>query len=244
MIKGEWMGRIVKVKAGTKIYRTYRINDKYDYDKDQINIIIEALEFYRNESIVDRTSDYVVFDITINVNDSFEAISQLPDFNISDYDDNSLNAAGIFKITSLSKLLPREQFFYRWTREFKKDHGCGEHYHLMVIANHVAIADLMRLQQSISDLEGVKTVFISPRKLEDDDHRRTIHFHWLSRETDHVDGLNDAVYRYAYRTKLSQKIPNVRKSFDGTRELISLAPLNMRSYWLHQAKLRREQDAA
>jgi len=237
------MPRVVKVKAGTEFYKNYKINVKYEYDQKQLNKIIETLEFYRNRSLIDITSNYVVFDITINVNDSFEAISHLPDFNISDYDDNCLKAAGIFDICSLNNVLPRELFFYRWTREFKEDHGCGEHYHLMVIANHVAIADLMRLHQNIGELEGVKSVFISPRKLEDD-HRGNIHFHWLSCDNNHVDGLNDAVERYCYRAKLDQKINGIKRSFDGSRDLVPLKPLNKRFYWLHIAKLRKEQIAA
>ncbi len=201
-------------------YRNYNINDIYTYDQVQLDIIIDALEYYQELSEQDSTSDYVVFDITINIDETTK--SQL--FNGEYYDDGLEYVA--FNPNSLKKVLPAENYYYRWTREFKTNHGMGEHYHLMVIANHFPPSQLRTIQESVKNLDGVLTVFLSPRELEDDDPRGKIHFHWLNR--DGVDGIDDAVTRHCYRAKLDQKLDGMKRSFDGSREMKPLLPVSSR----------------
>lgn len=204
------------------VYKGYSINNKYDYDGKQLDIIIEALEYYKKQSISDVSSDYVVFEITINVNETTKS----PLFNPADYDDGYSDLSS-FNPNSLKSILPADQFFYRWTREYKDDHGMGEHYHLMIIANHFPLRDMRAIQQAVEKLDGVKTAFITPRLLQDDDHRNRVHFHWLSR--DGVDGIEDAVLRHCYRAKLDQKIDGMTRSFDGSRVLKPLIPISTRN---------------
>ena len=201
-------------------YRNYNINDIYTYDQVQLDIIIDALEYYQELSEQDSTSDYVVFDITINIDETTK--SQL--FNGEYYDDGLEYVA--FNPNSLKKVLPAENYYYRWTREFKTNHGMGEHYHLMVIANHFPPSQLRTIQEAVKNLDGVLTVFLSPRELEDDDPRGKIHFHWLNR--DGVDGIDDAVTRHCYRAKLDQKLDGMKRSFDGSREMKPLLPVSSR----------------
>ena len=201
-------------------YRNYNINDIYTYDQVQLDIIIDALEYYQELSEQDSTSDYVVFDITINIDETTK--SQL--FNGEYYDDGLEYVA--FNPNSLKKVLPAENYYYRWTREFKTNHGMGEHYHLMVIANHFPPSQLRTIQESVKNLDGVLTAFLSPRELEDDDPRGKIHFHWLNR--DGVDGIDDAVTRHCYRAKLDQKLDGMKRSFDGSREMKPLLPVSSR----------------
>lgn len=201
-------------------HRNYNINKKYTYDQDQLDIIIDALEYYQELSEQDSTSDYVVFDITINIDETTK--SQL--FNGEYYDDGLEYVA--FNPNSLKKVLPAENYYYRWTREFKTNHGMGEHYHLMVIANHFPPSQLRTIQESVKNLDGVLTAFLSPRELEDDDPRGKIHFHWLNR--DGVDGIDDAVTRHCYRAKLDQKLDGMKRSFDGSREMKPLLPVSSR----------------
>lgn len=201
-------------------YRNYNINDIYTYDQVQLDIIIDALEYYQELSEQDSTSDYVVFDITINIDETTK--SQL--FNGEHYDDGLEYVA--FNPNSLKQVLPAENYYYRWTREFKTNHGMGEHYHLMVIANHFPPSQLRTIQESVKNLDGVLTVFLSPRELEDDDPRGKIHFHWLNR--DGVDGIDDAVTRHCYRAKLDQKLDGMKRSFDGSREMKPLLPVSSR----------------
>lgn len=201
-------------------YRNYNINDIYTYDQVQLDIIIDALEYYQELSEQDSTSDYVVFDITINIDETTK--SQL--FMGEHYDDGLEYVA--FNPNSLKQVLPAENYYYRWTREFKTNHGMGEHYHLMVIANHFPPSQLRTIQESVKNLDGVLTVFLSPRDLEDDDPRGKIHFHWLNR--DGVDGIDDAVNRHCYRAKLEQKLKGMKRSFDGSREMKPLLPVSIR----------------
>ena len=201
-------------------HRNYNINKKYTYDQDQLDIIIDALEYYQELSEQDSTSDYVVFDITINIDETTK--SQL--FNGEYYDDGLEYVA--FNPNSLKKVLPAENYYYRWTREFKTKYGMGEHYHLMVIANHFPPSQLRTIQEAVKNLDGVLTVFLSPRELEDDDPRGKIHFHWLNR--DGVDGIDDAVTRHCYRAKLDQKLDGMKRSFDGSREMKPLLPVSSR----------------
>ena len=201
-------------------YRNYNINDIYTYDQVQLDIIIDALEYYQELSEQDSTSDYVVFDITINIDETTK--SQL--FMGEHYDDGLEYVA--FNPNSLKQVLPAENYYYRWTREFKTKYGMGEHYHLMVIANHFPPSQLRTIQESVKNLDGVLTVFLSPRDLEDDDPRGKIHFHWLNR--DGVDGIDDAVNRHCYRAKLEQKLKGMKRSFDGSREMKPLLPVSIR----------------
>lgn len=103
----------------------------------------------------------------------------------------------------------------------------GEHYHLMVIANHFPLRDMLTIQKAVADLQGVKTAFISARVLPKQDHRSKVHFHWLNR--DGVDGIEDAVYRHCYKAKLNQKLEWMKRSFDGSRELKPLIPISKRN---------------
>lgn len=220
------MPRTLTVKNESN-YMGYSIKDKYEYNEVQLIKIIEALEFYHKESLKDPSSNYVVFDITIKVNDTTAS----PYYDPTD-DDNGLQR--FFDVNDMKDILPDEHFFYRWTREWSKKNQ--EHYHFVVIANHVPKQDyLPRLQQTISELAGVKTAFISPRLLADDDHRGKLHFHWLNKASDDVDGLDDAVNRHSYKAKLDQKLKGVKRTFDGCRVLKPLLPLSKRLHSLSLA---------
>lgn len=201
-------------------YRNYNINERYTYDQVQLDIIIDALEYYKELSEQDSTSEYVAFDITINIDETTK--SQL--FMGEHYDDGFEYVA--FNPNSLKQVLPAENYYYRWTREFKTNHGMGEHYHLMVIANHFPPSQLRTIQEAVKNLDGVLTAFLSPRELKDDDPRGRIHFHWLTR--DGVDGIDDAVNRHCYRAKLDQKLDGMKRSFDGSREMKPLLPVSLR----------------
>lgn len=200
------------------------INSKYKYDKNQLDFIIRTLEYYRYLSTISSESDYVVFDITINIDET----SKSPYFNQSNFDDGSSYPAE-FQPNHLKSVLTSEYYFYRWTREFKESHGMGEHYHLMVIANHFPVTKLDELRRNVELLDGVKTAFISPRRLEDDDHRKMVHFHWLN-QTNSIDGIEDAITRHCYRAKLDQKLEYMTRSFDGCRDLKPLLPVSEVNY--------------
>ncbi|MEG0580347.1 MAG: hypothetical protein RR490_10570 [Niameybacter sp.] len=215
----------VKSISGVDAYKGYAIKEKYEYDVRQLDKIIEILEYYRELSLIDDMSDYVVFDITIKVHDT--PVS--PYFNPCDNDDGFTDS---FNVNDLKEILSEEHFFYRWTREWSQKNR--EHYHLIVIANHIPKSEYMAsLHQLISSVQGVKSVFISPRLLADDDHRRIIHFHWLNRDIDSVDGLNDAINRHSYKAKLDQKLDGIRRTFDGSRILKPLMPISKRLESLH-----------
>lgn len=208
-----------KVVSGLDIYRGYGIKDKYSYDANQLDTIINALEFYTEESERDKGSNYVVFDITIKVKDS----SASPYFDPMSFDDGYQDQ---FDINNLKTILPETHFYYRWTREWSKK--SQEHYHLMVIANHPAMTGFIEVRQkNIMSLTGVKSVFISPRLLDDSDHRGKIHFHWLNKDKHNRDGLADAINRFSYRAKLDQKIDGIKRTFDGSRKLKPLQPLSV-----------------
>lgn len=220
------MPRIREVKNQNN-YMGYAIKDKYSYNEVQLTKIIKALEYYHKESLKDTSSNYVVFDITIKVNDTAAS----PYYETLD-DDDGLQR--FFDVNDMKDILPDEHFFYRWTREWSKKNQ--EHYHFVVIANHVPKQGyLPKLQQTISNLVGVKAAFISPRLLADDDHRSCIHFHWLNKESDDMDGLNDAVNRHSYKAKLDQKLDGVKRTFDGCRVLKPLVPLSKRLHSLSLA---------
>jgi DNA polymerase II large subunit len=98
----------------------------------------------------------------------------------------------------------------------------------MVIANHPAMTGFIEVRQkNIMSLTGVKSVFISPRLLDDSDHRGKIHFHWLNKDKHNRDGLADAINRFSYRAKLDQKIDGIKRTFDGSRKLKPLQPLSV-----------------
>lgn len=220
------MPRTLVVK-NQSTYMGYSIKDKYEYNEAQLIKIIKALEFYHKESLEDPSSNYVTFDITIKVNDTTAS----PYYESLD-DDNGLQR--FFDVNDMKDILPDEHFFYRWTREWSKKNQ--EHYHFVVIANHVPKQDyLPKLQQTISNMVGVKTAFISPRLLADDDHREILHFHWLNKAPDDMDGLNDAVNRHSYKAKLDQKLDGVKRTFDGCRLLKPLVPLSKRLHSLSLA---------
>lgn len=223
---GGVMPRISTVKNQSN-YMGYLIKDKYAYNEVQLIKIIKALEFYHKESLIDLSSNYVAFDITIKVNDTTAS----PYYEPVD-DDNGLQQ--FFDVNDMKDLLPDEHFFYRWTREWSKKNK--EHYHFVVIANHVPRQDyLPKLQQDISNLVGVKSAYISPRLLADNDHRGCLHFHWLGKEPDAIDGLDDAVNRHSYKAKLDQKLDGVKRTFDGCRVLKPLVPLSKRLHSLSLA---------
>ena len=220
------MPRTLTVKNQSN-YMGYSIKDRYEYNEVQLIKIIKAFEFYRKESLKDPFSNYVVFDITIKVNDTTASPYYFP---IDD--DNGLQQ--FFDVNDMKDILPDEHFFYRWTREWSKKNQ--EHYHFVVIANHVPRQDYMpQLQQDISNWVGVKSAYISPRLLADDDHRGSLHFHWLNKAPDDMDGLNDAVNRHSYKAKLDQKLKGVKRTFDGCRVLKPLLPLSKRLHSLSLA---------
>ena len=206
------------VLSNVNIYRGYSIKDKYSYDQKQLDRIIDTLEFYKYESTRDPNSNYVVFDITIKVKNT----SSSPYFNPYNFDDGYID---YFNPNDLKVVLPDDYYFYRWTREWSEKNQ--EHYHLMVIANHPAKTGFIeRLHNDVASLTGVKSAFISPRLLSDDDHRSKIHFHWLSNSINERDGLRDCINRHSYRAKLDQKLDFAKRTFDGCRNLKPLLALS------------------
>ena len=202
-------------------YRNHSINDKYNYDKQQLDKIIDALEYYSDQCTLDTRKDYVVFDVTLKVTDT----SVSPYFDTTQYDDGSTP----FNSNDLKTIFPSEYYFYRWTREWSKK--SKEHYHVMVIVNTPAMTEYLKsIQQQISALNGVVNCYITPRLLPDDDHRKMIHFQWLKESNDDIDGLKDAVLRHCYKAKLDQKIDGVKRTFDGCRESKPLIPLSTYLY--------------
>ena len=79
------MPRVSKL-VKPKEFRGYAVNDKYTYDKDQLNTIVEALEYYCELNQTDPLSNYQVFDITINVEDDTSLSADMDDifFDASD----------------------------------------------------------------------------------------------------------------------------------------------------------------
>ena len=208
------MPRTVKLTNPTQ-YRGFKVNDKYSYDKDQLNKIVDALEFYHELSVKDPESNYMVFDITVNVEDHHVTSDDLDDVF---FDPSSLR----FNPSTIKEnVLTPDKFYFRWTREYKTDYGAGLHYHFMVIANNINRTKVMELHEQIEALDGVRSVFVSPRlgttnKL----------FHYLNQLGD--DGLDDAVTRHCYRAKLDQKLDGDLRTFDGSRVLKALLPSSPR----------------
>lgn len=207
------MPRTVKLIKPTE-YRGYKVNNKYDYAKDQLDKIIDALEFYHELSVKDPLSNYVVFDITVNVEDHNVTSDDLDDVF---FDPSSLR----FNPSTIKEnVLTPDKFYFRWTREYKTEYGAGLHYHFMVIANNINRSNVMDLCKQIKALDGVRNGYISNRE------ERTTPFHYLSQIGD--DGLNDAVLRHCYRAKLNQKLAGDLRSFDGSRGLKALLPSSPR----------------
>ena len=207
------MPRTVKLTNPTQ-YRGFKVNEKYNYDKDQLNKIVDALEFYHELSVKDPESNYMVFDITVNVEYHHVTSDDLDDVF---FDPSSLR----FNPSTIKKnVLKPDKFYLRWTREYKTDYGAGLHYHFMVIANNINRSKVMDLYKQIEALDGVRSVYISNRE------ERTTPFHYLSQIGD--DGLNDAVLRHSYRAKLNQKLAGDLRSFDGSRGLKALLPSSPR----------------
>jgi len=207
------MPRVVKL-TNPKEYRGYQVNDKYTYDKDQLNKIVDALEFYHELSLSDPSSNYMAFDITVNVEDHHVTSEDLDEVF---FDESSLR----FNPSAIKEnVLTPDKFYFRWTREYKDDYGAGLHYHLMVIANNISRTKVMELSEQIKALDGVRSVFISPRQ------NTKTPFHYLKQLGD--DGLDDAILRHCYRAKLDQKLEGDKRTFDGSRGLKALLPSSPR----------------
>lgn len=210
---------------GTSLfYKGYKINPSYNYDKRQLDKILDSLEYYFNLSKIHLTSNYVAFEITLNI----EETSKSPFFNPSDYDDG-LSELAFFDTNKLKKVFPIDSYFYLWTREFKTEYSTGEHYHFMVIANHISLEELKKKYKELLNIIGVKSVYIAPRLLPIDDPRTKAHFHYL-RQWDGVDGIKDAFLRYCYNAKVEQKISSLRRSFDGCRNLKPLKVISNKKF--------------
>jgi len=204
------MARRKYVYGTSLFYKGYSINPTYTYDQVQLDHIINALEFYNELSKTDSSSDYVAFEATLTIN---EILRKEIEKDSSNPDEILTN----FFINHLKKVFESKQYFYRWTREFKDSkNGSGQHFHLMVIANHMTIDKLYELKDGLEKLSGIKSSFMSPRLLNMNDPRKEkfIHFHRL-RDVNGVDGIKDAVLRYCYNSKIEQKIANDKRSFGG-----------------------------
>ncbi|WP_269915586.1 hypothetical protein [Acinetobacter sp. HY1485] len=224
-------------------YKGYKLNPKYSYDKQQLNTIIKALEYYSDLSSEDLNSNYMVFDVTIQL----EEPTTIND-DVFSCDDGGYEFLE-FNYNDLTKLLDRKHFYYRYSKEISPKYG--RHCHLMVIGNHVSLNFLLgKLKLDIENLDGVKTAYISPRKFNDDllvSHKspERKHFHYLKRSPDHKDGLNDCVFRMGYRAKVDQKPKYMTKnyrSFDGTRKLKPLLPRSEMSYNKSVARRKRAKN--
>lgn len=197
-----------------KSHKGYPVNDRYTYDEDQLNTIVEVLEYYHALSKTDPLSNYQVFDITINVED---------DRSLSvDMDDIFFNASLLrFNPSTIKEnVLTPDKYFFRWTREYKTQYGAGLHYHFMVIANNISRSKVMELQEKIEALDGVRSVYIANRP------NLKTPFHHL--KTTGENGLEDAILRHCYRAKLDQKLKGDRRTFDGSRKLKPLEPVSPR----------------
>lgn len=207
------MPRVVKLN-NPKEYRGFKVNDKYNYDKEQLNKIVDALEFYHELSVKDSESNYMVFDITVNVEDYHVTSEDLDDVF---FDPSSLR----FNPSTIQEnVLTPDKFYFRWTREYKTKYGAGLHYHFMVIANNINRSKVMELCDQIKELDGVRSVYCAPRQ------NAETPFHYLNRIGD--NGLDDAVLRHCYRAKLNQKLAGDLRTFDGSRGLKALLPSSPR----------------
>lgn len=207
------MPRVITLVNPTT-FKGYAVNDKYTYARPQLNKIITALEYYHDLSVSDPTSNYVVFDITINV--------EAPEFSSFDLDDVHFDASTLrFSPSKIKEsVLTPDHYYFRWTREYKDDFGAGLHYHFMVIANHISRNKVMELRDQIEALDGVRSVYIANRP------NLQTPFHHLKKNGD--DGFEDAVQRHCYKAKLDQKLEGDKRTFDGSRDLKPLLPVSPR----------------
>lgn len=208
-------------------YRGYPLKPKYRYNKQQLDHIIDALEYYQSLSrdtsnLSNLNSKYMVFDITIQ----FDKRITVNDHSLA-CDDGGFQE---FNFNDLTKVLDRDYFYYRYTKELSEKYG--NHCHLMVIGNHVPIQFLKDVQKNILELHGVRTAFVSPRKTSS---KAVEHFHYLNKEPFDQDGLYDCIERMSYRAKVDQKedLEETKlkyRSFDGTRKLKPLLPCSRMKY--------------
>lgn len=204
------MPRIKIIKDN--IYRGYSINPKYQYNQQQLDKVIEALEYYHDLSITNK-EQYVVFEATLNVNEAFNP-------------------------NDLKNVLPTNHFWYRWTREYKKDYGVGLHYHLMVIALAFPVKEWYPLQEKLESIDHIRTVYIAPRMKSKDfaTAKGKLHYHYLDQRGE--DGLDDAVTRHCYISKLDQKLDKDKRTFDGCRKLTPLLPVSDMKYYKYFVKVK------
>jgi hypothetical protein len=207
------MPRVITLVNPTT-FKGYAVNDKYTYDKDQLNTIVEVLEYYHDLGQTDTLSNYQVFDITINVEDHSSLFIDMDDVML---DSSSLR----FNPSKIKEnVLTPDKYFFRWTREYKTEYGAGLHYHFMVIANNISRNKVMELHEQLEALDGVRSVYIANRP------NAKTPFHNLKENG--KDGLEDAILRHCYRAKLDQKLEGDRRSFDGSRKLKPLEPVSPR----------------
>lgn len=209
------MPRVITLVNPTT-FKGYVVNDQYTYDKDQLNTIVEVLEYYHDLSVQDTLSNYQVFDITINVDeDEYEPKQTDLDDILLDKDLLRFNPSKIKE-----NVLTPDKYFFRWTREYKTKYGAGLHYHFMVIANNISRNKVMELHEQLEALDGVRSVYIANRS------NTNTPFHYLKKTG--KDGLEDAILRHCYRAKLDQKLEGDRHTFDGSRKLKPLEPVSPR----------------
>lgn len=208
------MPRVITLVNPTT-FKGYPVNNQYTYDKDQLNTIVEALEYYHDLSVQDPLSNYQVFDITVNVDeDEYEPKQTDLDDILLDKDLLRFNPSKIKE-----NVLTPDKYFFRWTREYKTKYGAGLHYHFMVIANNISRNKVMELQEQIEALDGVRSTWVAPRE------NLNTPFHYLRKTK---DGLEDAILRHCYRAKLDQKLEGDKHTFDGSRKLKPLEPVSPR----------------
>lgn len=141
-----------------KSYKGYAVNAKYSYDKNQLNTIVKALEYYHDLALTESLSNYQVFDITINVEDDSSLLMDMDDLL---FDSSALR----FNPSKVKEnVLTPDKYFFRWTREYKTEYGAGLHYHFMVIANNISRNKVMELHEQLEALDGVRSVYIANRQ--------------------------------------------------------------------------------
>lgn len=230
------MPRCKVIDGKSLFYKGYDLNVSYRYDEKQLSKILNALEGYHELSKTDSFSNYVAFEVTLNVDETLKS----PFFDPLYYDD-PCNELELFNINNLKSVFPSDSYFYLWTREFKTEYCTGEHYHLMVIANHMSKTELFNKRDELENLTGVKSAFIAPRVLDKNDPRtHKVYFHFL-RESVGADGIRDAFSRYCYNAKIDQKIESFNRSFDGCRKLSPLNVISKRHATLFKSKLREKE---
>lgn len=235
------MARRKYVYGTSLFYRGYAINPDYTYDQVQLDHIINALEFYNELSRVDSSSNYAVFEATINIH---EILRKEIELNSSNPDEILTN----FFVNHLKRVLDSKKYFYRWTKEFKDTkNGSGQHFHLMIVSNHMTIDNLYEIQKDLLKLSGIENSYMASRLLKDNDPRKDnneiIHFHNL-RDIDTVDGLNDAILRYCYNSKVEQKIAHDKRSFGGCHKPkpLSVISTKVASEFKNKALKKRAYD--